>query len=148
MIFFTFPTLPSLSSQFPTMQSFASLQQCMLSLAFQSIYPILLWHIQGFLLLQARILPFWVPLNLQSLSSSRGTLPLSSFLFPLLLHQLVQQYHLPFVFFSYNYVWSSCLYNILTIDIPQYFHFFILCCSCFSNSFFLQSLHWTFFTTL
>ena len=34
----------SISSQFPKMQSFASLQHYLLSVTFQSTYQILLWH--------------------------------------------------------------------------------------------------------
>ena len=69
------------------MQSFASLQHCLLSLAFQSTHQILFWHIRGLLWLQAQLLPFWVFTIFQS-----GTFLFSPFLFPLLLHQLVQQY--------------------------------------------------------
>ena len=54
--FFTFPIFSSMSLQFLTMQSFASLQNCVSSLAYQ----ILLWHFQGLLSLQARLLLFWV----------------------------------------------------------------------------------------
>ena len=55
----------------------------------------------------------------------------SRFLFLLILHQLVQQYRwitLSLFFVNQNYVWSSCLYHVVTlnIDIPQYFHFFII----------------------
>ena len=52
------------------------------------------------------------------------------FLFLLILHQLVQQYRwisLSLFLVNQSYVWSSCLYHVVTlnIDIPQYFHFFI-----------------------
>ena len=50
------------------MQSFASLQHCLLSLAFQSTNQIILWHLQGLLSLQERLLPFWVSTIFQSLS--------------------------------------------------------------------------------
>ena len=86
-LFFISPTLFSLSSHFPTRQSFASLQHCLLSVAFQSTHQILFWHIWGLLSLQAQLLLFWVFTIFQS-----GTFPFSPFLFPLLLHQLVHEY--------------------------------------------------------
>ena len=49
-------------------------------------------HFQGLLSLQARLLPFLVSTICQSFSLNPDTFALSSFLFPPLLHQLVQQY--------------------------------------------------------
>ena len=90
-LFFTSHILFSISSKFQTMQSFASLQHCLLSVAFQSTHQILLLHFQGLLSLQERLLSFLVSLTFQSLSLSPGTFPLSPFLFPLFLHQLVHK---------------------------------------------------------
>ena len=53
----------------------------MSSLAFQSIYQILLWHFQGLLSPQVRVLPFRFFTIFQILFSSPGSFPLSSFLF-------------------------------------------------------------------
>ena len=66
------------------MQSSASLQHCLLSLAFQ--------YTPDLLSLQEQLLPFWVSTIFQSFSLSPCTFPFSLFLFTLLLHQLVQQY--------------------------------------------------------
>ena len=83
------------------MQSFASFQHRLLSIAFQYTHQVLLLHFQGLLSLQAQLLPFLVSTFFQSLSLSPGTFPLSIFLFPFLLHQLIQQYQWlsPFTFF-------------------------------------------------
>ena len=67
-LFFTSHILFSISSKFQTMQSFASLQHCLLSVAFQSTHQILLLHFQGLLSVQERLLSFLVSLTFQSLS--------------------------------------------------------------------------------
>ena len=155
------PALFSTSSHFPTMLSFALLQHCFLSVAFQSTHQILLWRFQGLLSLQARLLPFLVPTILQSISLSPGTFPLSPFLFPLLLHQLVQQYRWlsPFTPPCQLKLCLVFLPHVVTlnVDIPQHFHIFIFYCffwdvftpfSVFSKPYFLQRSQWTLFATL
>ena len=146
------------------MQSFALLQHCALSVAFQSTHQILLWHFQRFLLLQARLLPFLVPTIFQSLSLSLNpvTFPLSPFLFPLLLHQLVQQYRwlspsapswqlkLCLVFLPLSRCHTESWYpttftsSFFTAPSGMCSYQFSVC----SNPFFLQRSQWTFFATL
>ena len=99
-LFFTSPKSLSISSQFPRMQLFASLQYCLLFVAFHSTHQILLWHFQELLSVLAWLLTFSVSRISQSFSLSPGTFLISLFLFLLLIHQPVQQYQLlsPFVF--------------------------------------------------
>ena len=128
-----------------------------------SLHPqILLWHFQGLLSLQEPHLLFSVSTIFQSLSLSPGTFPLLPFLFTysyINWYSNIDDYPLSLFLINSNYVWSSCLYYVVTlnIDIPQHFHFFIFCCSfrdvfipflvC-SNLFFLQRSQRTFFATL
>ena len=125
-LFFTSPTLFSKSSQFPTMQSFALLQHCLLSAAFQSTHQILFWHFHGLLSLKARLLPFSVPTIFQSLSLSPGTFLLSPFLFPSALTSAgtAVSMIIPFRFF-----FSIKIMSGLLASIPQHFHFLIFSCS-------------------
>ena len=105
------------------------LQHCMLFLTFESTYQIILWRFLGLLSLQARLLPFWVSTIFQSLYKSWY---FSTFSFTLTSAGAAISMNITFRFLvNYNYVWSSCLYHIVTlkIDIPQNFHLFIFYCS-------------------
>ena len=144
------------------MESFTSLQRCLLSLAFQSTHQICDTS-KGSCHYRNDLYHFEFPQS-SNLSWSPGTFSFSPFLWPLLLRQLVQyrnidDYPLSFFLVNKNYVWSSCLYHVVTLntDIPQHFHFFIFHCSFWDvfisffrvfSPFFLQRSQLTFFATL
>ena len=126
---FTSPALSTISSHFTTMQSFASRQHCLLTLAFQSTHQIVLCHSQGLLSLQARLLLFWVSAIFQSLFDL-VLFPFLPFFFPnsyISWYSNIDDYPLLFCLFNYNNVCSSCLYHVVTlnIDIPQHFYLFL-----------------------